>query len=69
VSPTGLLNFPSPTPVVAPNSTSYPAIRNNTGEHGHFDNMFFRFCDLNLNPVQAHHPISRSLQGCCSPVL
>jgi hypothetical protein len=67
VSPTALLNFPSPSPVVAPNSTTYTAIRNSTGEPV-FDNMFFRFCDFNLNPVQGQHQPSRSLHGCCSPV-
>lgn len=30
VSPTGLLNFPSPSPIVPPNNSTYPAMRNTT---------------------------------------
>ncbi|XP_066921990.1 protein quaking-B-like isoform X5 [Clytia hemisphaerica] len=70
VSPTGLLSFPSPSPVVPQNNTSFPAIRNSAGEPVHYDNMIFRFCDFGINPTvpTQQHPSSRSF-GCCSPTV
>jgi len=71
VSPNGLLNFPNcNSPIMPPNSSSYPqALRNSSGE-AMYDNMFFRFCDFNLTPVQAtssHTPPTSSLPNLRSP--
>jgi len=52
ISPNGLLNYPNQANILTPNSATFPAIRNNSGEPA-FDNMIFRFCDFNLNPIQA----------------